>query len=329
VKQHFLSVESDASDEIVKSVVSDGYVQLPRFYNRDRIRAVRKDLLDVLNRDARARRQGVRQVNRFDQGLFRTVLTPEMHTRFFPSFEVQSFAKLVGDLMRDPRLKALRRYVLGPGFQLRTDLIRRSSGLDDSVDEVQIPHEWHRDGVGEFTFGVFFDDLTRTGSGGTMVVPGSHLEEVDPRWDMMISETARPQYSEFLAGQRRIDPALLLDAKANRAARKEIGNRAQEIIGRMGDIYFFFNQTWHGRAANVSGKRFAIARVGGCVAGFPSPSIKHPETVLPDETLRALYAANNPAPQTEPYIVKMTHKRSSSPAFALAKLEKARLCDRV
>jgi len=321
------------SEDLVKFVKKYGYFKVSGFFPRERIQSVRTELLVLLDRDLERRSALAEEtkppVKRMDEDLYLTTFTRVMHTRFFPSFECNAFADLIGDMLEDPRLAGLIDEILGKDYKLRSDLIRRSSGINDSVDIVQLPHEWHRDTLAEFTFGVFFDDVTTPNSGGTSVIPGTHTSVLDPRWDLMLAEKARPDYERFLSGNHWIDPNLYKLTKMNRRARWELARRRKELLGEMGDIYFFFNQTWHGRAPNTSNQALAIARVGGHAAGHPASAVETPKGGPLNPTLKHHYTPpperGSPLSDEEPYLVTFSNHRDSEPLFTRAAKEKRRL----
>jgi len=320
--------------DLVHFVKKHGYFKISDFFPRARIEAVRTELVALLDRDLKRRDKADENtrppVKRMDEGLYLTTLTRVMHTRFFPSFECNAFADLIGDMMEDPRLEGLVNEILGQDYKLRSDLIRRSSGINDSIDTVQLPHEWHRDTLAEFTFGVFFDDVIAPNSGGTSVIPGTHTSVLDPRWDLILTRKARPDYTRFQAGHHWIDPHLYKLTKHNRRVRWELARRRKELLGEMGDIYFFFNQTWHGRAPNMSGQALAIARVGGHAAGHPASVVETPKGCRPlNQTLKYHYTPpterGRELSANQPYIVTFSEHRDSKPLFTRAAQEKRRL----
>ena len=325
------SVVFDGTQDIIGQTREHGFFEVDSFFDPAAVAEARAELAVLLDRDEEARltADDIKGYARLDRGLFKTTLTDKMHTRFFPSWESPAFARMAGDLFAHPAIEAFRREVLGEHIRLRIDLIRRASGVNDVVDDFQIPHAWHRDTPGEFTFGIFFDDLDQPDSGGTGVIPGTHLESRDPRWDLMLSEDGLPLRDQFLGGLRRLPPGAWDRAERNRELRDSIQAKRHEIRGRAGGIYFFFNDTWHGRFGNGSGHRHMIARIGGFASEFAFKD----DIPLPaggeclDPRLADLYRADRPANTSPDTVLQMMQRRGSSPACEAAAEEKSILLD--
>ena len=319
----------DGKQDIIGEVRESGFFQIADFFDPDIVAAARAEMAALLDRDVERRKTAddITGFSRYDEGQFKTMLTEQMHTRFFPSWESPTFAKMAGDLFTHPAMVEFRRAILGENIRLRIDLIRRASGANDVVDPFQIPHAWHRDTPGEFTFGIFFDDLDQPDSGGTGVIPGTHMEKRDPRWELMLAEDGMPLREHYLAGLRRVPPGTWDRAPLNRGVRDALHGKTHEIRGKAGDIYFFFNDTWHGRFGNGSGKQHMIARIGGFATEFefkddiPLPT----EGRCLDDRLADLYRADRPANTSPDSLVQIMQGRGSSPDYEAAAQEKLAL----
>ena len=319
------SVVFDGKQDIIGEARDNGFFQVEGFFDPATVAEARAEMAALLDRDLQAREAaGEAGAIHLDQGQFKTALTDKMHTRFFPSWESPTFARMAGDLFSHPALVAFRREVLGEHIRLRIDLIRRASGTNDVVDSFQLPHAWHRDTPGEFTFGIFFDDLDQPQSGGTGVIPGTHMEQLDPRWDLLLSSDGMPLREQFQQGLRKAPDGLFEASPRNREARARVEGATHEIRGRAGDIYFFFNDTWHGRFGNASGKAHMIARIGGFASEFafkddiPLPG----EGRCLDGRLESLYDPAPPPNTGESVLQAMTRRGSIDPAFVAAAQEK-------
>ena len=323
------SVIFDGTQDIIGQTREHGFFEVDSFFDTTVVAEARAEMAALLDRDVKTRKTAddIKGFTRFDRGQFKTMLTDQMHTRFFPSWESPTFARMAGDLFSHPAIEAFRREVLGEHIRLRIDLIRRASGTNDVVDPFQIPHAWHRDTPGEFTFGIFFDDLETPNSGGTGVIPGTHLEARDPRWELLLSDDGMPMRDQYLAGLRRLPPGTWDRAPLNRDIRESLRSRTHEIRGRAGGIYFFFNDTWHGRFGNSSGQQHMIARIGGFATEFafkddiPLPT----EGECLDARLFELYRADSPANTSPDTLVQEMQRRGSSPHFEAAAQEKLAL----
>lgn len=319
-----LEKNPDLSAEVAKN----GFFVLPGFFCPKAVMAARAELAQLLDRDLAARdAEPAGGSTRMDEGRFKTVKTPEMHTRFFPSFESPKYAALLESMFGVPQIKSFVEKSLG-NIRLRSDLIRRASGIDDSIDdEFQIPHNWHRDSPGEFTFGIFFDDVTVSNSGGTGVIPGTHTQELHPLWDLMLSPEGKASHEDYLTGALQTMPAALYDdAPLNHAVRAELSGQQMELCGKPGDIYFFLNDIWHGRFPNQTGQQFMISRIGAFSARFPFKD----DTPLPVDTdglppvLKQLYMTREKSNRTI-YLDTLSASRSSPEHFHAAAAEKNRL----
>jgi hypothetical protein len=226
----------------------------------------------------------------------------------------RAYAALWGEVFAHPAVQAFLTAIAGAAVRMRVDLVRLSTGIDDTVDGFQLPHAWHRDSPGEFTFGLFFDDFTRPGSGGTAVLPGTHWMPFNPIWDFVLGSgrhyTSRANY---LRDECVWLPEDLAEAAVvNREYQASLAASAVEIGGGPGDLYFFFNDLHHGRAPNRTGERLMASRFGGFSAAFPfKDDVARP--AIPDWYPAALRHASAPKPP---------HARDAS--FLLGEMEERR-----
>lgn len=100
--------------------------------------------------------------------------------------------------------------VLGTGYKICQLGIRRSEGADDGL-------RMHQDAKGEFGMSVLLADIPDNG-GTTAFLPGSH------RYPLRSVEAGMPY----------IHP-------------KYLRRWARSASGKAGDVFLFFNKTWHGR----------------------------------------------------------------------------------
>ena len=287
--------------ELVRHVEEHGYFILRDFLDAREVARVREELVELLDHDlevraaARAGGTGPRQLHPGD-------ISDHQHAVYFACTQSPGLARLIERIIGDPTIVSFTDRVLGNHYRLRVDLVRRLTGVNDAVDSFQLPHEWHRDSPGEFTFGIPFDDVTPPSSGSTIVMPGTHVLPYDPYWHMLLGRSAHIDRDHYLAASpARVGPRLTRFALFNRMLRNALKGRACELSGRPGDIFFFVNATWHGRAANIHGQRNMIVRFGGFPTDFPfkddiplPPGIAH----LPP-TLRRRYDPAQPV-NTDP-----------------------------
>ena len=263
------SVVYDGPHDFLERTERDGFFVIRNFFDRDTVIKAREELKVILDRDE-SRRKKLKLPAVDTSVKYRSIYTKFMHSIWFPSLQSPTYCKLVNDLFSHPSIKTFMRGLAGDNIQLRIDLIRRSSGINDFVDAYEIPHMWHRDTLGEFTYGIFFDDLPEQGCGGTAAIKGTHWDARDVRWDLMLAPNTNMTRKHHLG-----NPALIKlpkeysdKAPLNKKLRKRCEKNVVEMTGRMGDFYFFLNDSWHGRAANTTNKRWMISRFGGFATEF-------------------------------------------------------------
>ncbi|MDA8708021.1 phytanoyl-CoA dioxygenase family protein [Hellea sp.] len=323
------SVCYDGPNNFIDLIEKDGYFIIKNFFKRDAVEAVRSELKAVLDKDE-ARRKKIQGPPVDASVPYRSIYTKLMHTIWFPSLQSPRYHDLVNDMFDSVYIQDLMKGLCGDNFRLRIDLIRRSSGENDHVADFQLPHVWHRDTPGEFTYGIFFDDMPEHGGGGTAVIPGTHWDARDPRWDLMIGEKKNMTRKHYLGNRPLlfVPEDLSAKAKMNKRVSQKANASKVEISGQMGDLYLFLNDTWHGRAPNISGKRWMISRVGGFATDFPfKDDIPLPEDAHRLHGALETYYDRNPAPntQTDTLFRRMNFKRKSNTLTRLAAMEKDKL----
>ena len=318
--------------DLAKKVEKDGYFVLPGFFAREAVIAARKEveaLLDVSEQkhlkykeaDPKDRLGMIDKTTEYTSNY-----EDNLHTQFFFSSRSPAYCKLLNDLFASKVIKDLI-YELAGSMRLRVDLCQRAKGYDDSTGQpFQGPLPWHRDTPGEFTFGVFLDDNPNPGWGGTVFIPGSHWNPLNPRWDLIAGEKDIFTYLDLygVKGLRHLPNKAIKLAKANSMLRKKLAPKVVEACGMMGDIYFFLNDTWHGRAANITGKRNMASRFGGFSTNFAFKD----DIILPEATkdlpepLRSMYLGpwdvNNP----DAIINKINKRRPPALIYKVAAKEK-------
>jgi ectoine hydroxylase-related dioxygenase (phytanoyl-CoA dioxygenase family) len=260
------------SEQLIQRVESDGFVVIPRLLDAQSVLRARQDLVALLDEDLATRVNGTVRggVNyeATDGKLYpRSVFEPEQHTLYFPTAYSAAVRHLVEQIVSNPQIKAFTDRVLGKNFRLRVDYVRRLTGVNDEVHHFELPHEWHRDNPGAFTFGIFFDDVAAS-SGATTALRGTHWEPYDPRFEMLFSERSYLSRNKYPG---RCGSKLMRYAVASRLARRRLRNEIVEMAGAPGDVYFFLNDVWHGRAPNIRGSKNIILRFNGYPTEFEAP----------------------------------------------------------
>ncbi|GGG94342.1 hypothetical protein GCM10007420_07310 [Glycocaulis albus] len=291
-----------SADRLYQSIDTDGYVTVRDFFPEDRVLKARNQLQALFDADLEDRQRAEHSAPKYPPN--NSTLTDLMRTIRSPSTKSELTARLIADILENEPFAEMIRRVVGPNYQLRQDLVRISSGKNDEVDTFQIPHGWHRDTLGACNFGIFFDDMTTPGSGGTAVIPGTQWEAFAPQWDFALSPTGN--FTNEFGHSRRSKYKRLPDDKtrqlpANSSLKDIYQARRTEIIGKPGDVYFFLNDAWHGRWPNTTGRQLMTIRF----TLYPSELATFPPRIFPvprnyPEILRRHYSESLPdnAPNT-------------------------------
>lgn len=284
------------AESLAAQVENDGFFILKNVFEKKRIQETREELLPLFADDVQAREKENIETADWLNDEYQTSLTNQMHSILFPTCRSPLLAGLITELLNNATINAFLEKIIGKNFRLRVDLVRLSSGINDTVDHFELPHVWHRDSPGEFTFGIFFDDMSLPNSGGTAFMKGTHWQPYDPIWDFMFTKNAYTNKELYLNN----GPVFLNNKKNinifNRYLKKQLQKNICEANGTLGDIYFFLNDIWHGRMPNIQGKRFMAVRFGGFPTEFKfKDDIKLPSTIasLP-QYLQDCYSADQP-----------------------------------
>ncbi|MDE2166817.1 MAG: hypothetical protein KGJ66_10840 [Alphaproteobacteria bacterium] len=314
------------ANELIETATHDDFFVLRGLLAPADVFAARAELLALLDEDLAERaKRNITAADWTNDGGFSTSLTLLMHTRLFPSWQSARLASLIVQIIEEPSIAEFVRRVIGEHYRLRVDLVRRASGINDAASDGGPPHTWHRDTPGEFTFGIFLDHMTPPLSGGTCAMRGTHMLPLHPLWDLVLAEdtlTAEELY--LLGGPTRIPRAVQALMPFNRVLRRAMVPRAEEIRGMIGDIYFFFNDVWHGRAPNAQGKAFMTVRFGG----FPTDFAFKNDLQLPPgierlpPALRRSYAPSQPVNERGRALIHRNRTKSPSRLMNLAHIEK-------
>ena len=311
---------------LIDIVEKDGYFLLKNFFDREAVEKARAEMKVILDKDEN-RRKKIDGPAVDSSVEFRSIYTKLMHTIWFPSLQSQAYLNLANDMFSAPVIKSFIKELCGDNLRTRIDLIRRSSGANDWVDDFQLPHVWHRDTLGEFTFGIFFDDMPEKGSGGTAVIPGTHWDQRDPRWDLMLGPDKNFTRMHHLGNRELLylPENYVPEAKLNARVARKANKKKVELSGQMGDIYFFLNDAWHGRAPNMTEKRWMISRIGCFATDFPfkddiplNPGAEELEGPMGEHYNR------NQTPNTQPdtLLRRMAYKRKANLLTRMAAREK-------
>jgi hypothetical protein len=263
----------ETASTLALTLEADGFVTVRDFFSIAEVDEARAEILEVLERDRLMRKEARWTAVNWTQGPTpSSALAAEMHTVLFPTMHSPALARMIERILTDPMSSALLRKAVGEHYRLRVDLVRRSSGARDEGFDGDLPHSWHRDRPGEFTVGIFFDDLGSDDRSATAAVPGTHMLPFNPIWDFLLS---RPAYLSQKAFKRKLNRyclnSLYERAPHNEKLRAWFAENGRGILGKKGDWYLFFNDTWHGRQANLSGEQLVMVRFGGFATDYAFP----------------------------------------------------------
>jgi putative 2OG-Fe(II) oxygenase len=163
----------------------------------------------------------------------------------------QMFETFLTSELTKPVIEALA----GKNIKLRGYNIRRMTGAYNPAPA----HEWHRDSLGEFGFGILLTDIEPDDNGATAFVPGSHLYPYCPRWNNLFYV---PRF---------IIPFLVKIAPINKILGKKVLRNHTAAWGKKGDAYIFINDTWHGRQPNLHGKEAMVVLIGAYPTDYDFP----------------------------------------------------------
>jgi len=269
------------NEDLTSLVKKDGNFILRNFFHASIIQELKESLGALLDADE-AKRDNNKKPETIQDKEFVSKYLDIMHHFSFPAFKNELLAECILKTLDFEPIKKMLLAVAGPDYRMRIDLVRRSTGLNDMVDEIQLPNAWHHDTPGEFTFGFFLDDMSKPNSGGTAVIPSTHSSRFNPIWDFIIGPKSYTSEKQYREGINVFFPEeYLLKANENKKVSNYFKENSREITGGPGDLYFFLNSTFHGRWHNKSGKKLMAIRFGGFSSAFkfkddkPRPYAEH------------------------------------------------------
>ncbi|MDD9901604.1 MAG: hypothetical protein OXT65_11540 [Alphaproteobacteria bacterium] len=313
-------------EELYQQVRKDGFFVVPGFFAPSDVMAVRKDLAAILDGFEKLPHD---ENNAAYKSGHKSTYLPMMHSVWHVSMLSPGLAGMMSEILSHDAIKYMMRKVVGPDYRMRIDLARRSSGLmDGDPKSFQIPHQWHVDTPGEFTFGIYFDDMRAPNSGNTGAIKSTHWLDYRPQWDMMLGPDSLIRAGRRWAKERIMSAPLAYKADYfTEKLRRKLAPDCTEINGGIGDFYFFLNRVWHGRMPNTTGKRLMTVRFGGFACDYPfKDDIPLPENAMErlPPVLQQAYAANKPA-VTDPAALmhEMDREKRKHWLFDMAKHEKS------
>jgi putative 2OG-Fe(II) oxygenase len=311
---------TDAS-QLVEQLKRDGFVFFRDVFSPEMVDRAHQELLEWFNKDL-VDRQQTNLTNEIQHtgSAGPTQLSKPSHLLLDSYAKSPTLDQMINTILTHPTSAAVLERMVGKNYKLRGYNVRRMTGNHDpapsSSVEPALPHEWHRDSLGEVGIGLLLTDVPPGGNGGTALVPGSHLYPYCPRWNTLFS----PFYRCALL-QDGISWLARCNLFNRMLARRVLAN-ATEATGLRGDFYFFFNDTWHGRYPNVHQRQSMVVLVGLFPAEIPFPdkvAQPGPETLarLPPAVRRAVNPDQPGNPKGESLIYWMLANRQRLHKFSL------------
>ena len=244
----------------ISKLEADGFVMLKNFFNANDAQKAHDELNHWYNLDTKYRAENNVDVEMFNSPAGTFVLTKPSHLMIdaygkSPTLD-SMFEKFLSDKSTQPLIEALA----GKNIKLRGYNIRKMTGAYNPPPA----HEWHRDSLGEFGFGILLTDVGPDENAATSFVPGSHLYPYCPRWNNLFYQP------------RWILPFFYKNNFFSKLLGKHFLKNATGAFGKKGDAYIFINDTWHGRQPNLHGHQSMVVLIGA----FPTDYV-FPDKVTP------------------------------------------------
>lgn len=244
----------------------DGFVFLRQLFSPEQAEKAHQEIESCYQKDLQAREQQKTKTSHWEGPCGHSVLTRPSHLLIDAYAKSPTLDEMFEKFLTSPETQPLIERLAGKNIKLRGYNIRRMTGAYDPPPA----HEWHRDSLGEFGFGILLTDIEPDTNAATSFVPGSHLFPYCPRWNNLfyIPETVMPFLSRF---------AFFNNLLAKKALK---GHTA--AFGKKGDAYIFINDTWHGRQPNLNGKESMVVLIGAFPTeyNFPDKVVPPPSEVL-------------------------------------------------
>lgn len=240
----------------------NGFVQFEHLFSAEMAKKAHAELEVHYKRDLELRAQQDITSAHWQSPEGHFVLTEPTHLMIdgytkSPTLDQMFETFLTHDLTK-PVIEALA----GKNFKLRGYNVRRMTGAYNPAPA----HEWHRDSLGEFGFGILLTDIEPDENAATSFVPGSHLYPYCPRWNNLFYVP------------RNIIPWLVKIAPISKLLGKNVLKNHTAAFGKKGDAYIFINDTWHGRQPNLHGKEAMVVLIGAYPTDYEFPDKVTPPT---------------------------------------------------
>lgn len=306
----------------ISELSSDGFVMFRQFLSPELVKQAHDEIASWYEKDLEERSVNAIQDAHYDSVAGHTILTKPSHLMIDVYGKSPILDQLVDKILTDPLTAGVLKALVGKDIDFYGYNIRLMTGTYDPAPA----HEFHRDSPGEVGIGILLTDVAEDKESATALVPGSHLYPYCPRWNTLFKNACANYHS--LDKKRR---NLITFLPFNRLLARKINKKATGAFGKRGDVYFFINDTWHGRQPNLTGKKSMVMLIGGAPTDMHlhhtiNPLSEEVAKALPASVRKAFCDRNKEVDSNQPSIIKdLLQKRSKSkctPLFYLARLER-------
>lgn len=247
-------------EENAAQLEANGFVMLKGLFSSSEAQQAHQELETCYQKDLQARAEQKNKSSHWKGPCGHTVLTHPSHLLIDVYTQSPTLDQMFEKFLTHPETQPLLEKLAGKNIKLRGYNVRRMTGKFDPPPA----HEWHRDSLGEFGFGILLTDIAPDTNAATSFVPGSHLFPYCPRWNNLfyIPETVLPWLTRFSFFNKRLSRQVLQGHTG--------------AYGKKGDAYIFINDTWHGRQPNLHGQETMVVLIGA----FPT-DYEFPDQVIP------------------------------------------------
>ncbi len=296
-----VSIVSSKVQENIIRLESDGFVMLKGLFSEADAAKAHDELLVHYSQDHKDREKHKAQEAYWAGPNGTSVLTKPSHLLIDAYSKSPTLDRLFERFLTGYETQPLIEALAGKNIKLRGYNIRLMTGAYDPPPS----HEWHRDSLGEFGFGILLTDIEPDENAATSFVPGSHLFPYCPRWNNLfyIPKTVLPFLVKFSFFNKWLGQKAL--------------KRSTGAFGKKGDAYIFINDTWHGRQPNLHRKKSMVVLIGAFPTEyeFPDKVTPPPETILaqlPDAVRDVANCQLPPNPATDTILKRMIRHRQKT-----------------
>jgi len=314
--------------EKAQELEQNGFVTFQNFLPSEMAQKAHDELKAWYQKDLEERKREHVTEAHHDGCAGHTILTKPSHLMLDVYGKSPTLDKMVDKILTDPLTAAVLKKMVGSDIDFYGYNVRLMTGTYDPAPA----HEFHRDSPGEMGIGILLTDVPSGNAAATAVVPGSHMYPYCSRWNTLFKNSCANYHS-----LTKLNKLLLHSFPFNNILARKINKIATGVSGKKGDVYFFINDTWHGRQPNLEGRETMVLLIGGSSPDMKlHHAIKMPPAELmadlPESIRKAFCDRNKPQnPSEETIIKKMLANRKKAKflsLFYMARQER-RLFDKI